>query len=341
MSSGKKEPEKTSFFTPSKEDVSLDTLLRPTTFNEYVGQEKIKRNLQTIIEAAHGRHEVIDHLLLYGQAGLGKTTLATLIAREMHATIRTTTGPAIEKAADLATILSGLEEGDILFIDEIHRLNRMIEEMLYPAMESRSLHVVIGKGPAARMISIDLPPFTLIAATTRIGLLSSPLRSRFGATFRIDYYAPQDMRNIIERSARILGMAMDQEAVAIIAQAARSTPRTANRLLRRVRDVAQVSKVARIDAALAGHALAMFDIDAIGLEEHDRRLLSIIIEKFKGGPVGLSTLAAALGEDKGTIEDVYEPYLMKAGLLMRTSGGRVATDAAYTHLGLKNMSVKK
>ena len=319
----------------SHDDVSLDQLLRPSTFVDYVGQDKIKTNLQTIIGAAQKRKEVIDHILLYGQAGLGKTTLAMLIAKELGAHLRMTSGPSIEKAADLATILSGLEQGDVLFIDEIHRLNKMIEEMLYPAMESRVLHLVIGKGPAARMISIDLPPFTLIAATTRANLLSNPLRSRFGATFRIDYYSQEDIEQIIARSAKMMGLTIQPDAVHIIAQASRYTPRTANRLLRRVRDVMQIEEKETIDVEVAQTALDMFEIDALGLEDHDRRLLRSLVEKFNGGPVGLSTLAAAISEDKGTIEDVYEPYLLKMGLLARTASGRVATPATYKHLGIK------
>lgn len=319
----------------SRDEVSLDQLLRPSTFADYVGQDKIKTNLQTIIGAAKKRKEVIDHILLYGQAGLGKTTLAMLIAKELGSHLRMTSGPSIEKAADLATILSGLEAGDVLFIDEIHRLNKMIEEMLYPAMESRVLHLVIGKGPAARMISLDLPPFTLIAATTRANLLSNPLRSRFGATFRIDYYTQKDIEKIIERSAKLMGLAIEPEAISIIARSSRFTPRIANRLLRRVRDVMQMEEKQIINKEVAQTALDMFEIDSLGLEDHDRRLLHIIIEKFNGGPVGLSTLAAALNDDKGTIEDVYEPYLLKMGLLARTPSGRVVTPETYKHLGIK------
>jgi Holliday junction DNA helicase RuvB len=318
----------------SRDDVSLDQLLRPSTFADYVGQDKIKTNLQTIIGAAQKRKEVIDHILLYGQAGLGKTTLAMLIAKELGSHLRMTSGPSIEKAADLATILSGLEAGDVLFVDEIHRLNKMIEEMLYPAMESRVLHLVIGKGPAARMISLDLPPFTLIAATTRANLLSGPLRSRFGATFRIDYYSQDDISQIINRSANLMGLSIQPEAVALVASSSRFTPRTANRLLRRVRDVMQMEEKEMIDTDVAQMALDMFEIDSLGLEDHDRRLLKILVEKFNGGPVGLSTLAAALSEDKGTIEDVYEPYLLKMGLLARTASGRVATSETYKHLGI-------
>lgn len=324
--------------TELKDDVSLDALLRPASLGEYVGQPAVKRNLETIMRAAKKRGEMIDHILLHGQAGLGKTTLASLIAGEMGCRLRMTAGPAIEKAGDLAALLSGLEEGDILFIDEIHRMNRSIEEMLYPAMESRVLHLVAGKGPAARMIAIDLPPFTLVGATTRVSMLSSPLRSRFGATFKIDYYTQEDIEQIIGRSAGLLGLPLDAEGTRVIAAASRFTPRTANRLLRRVRDVFELSQAAVVDRELALRALEMFEIDHLGLEEQDRRLLRTTIEKFNGGPVGLSSLAAALNEDKGTIEDVYEPYLIKMGFLQRTSQGRVVLDSAYEHLGIEKKS---
>lgn len=325
--------EKSDFAKPIKEDFFADQALRPVCFEEYIGQEKVKRNVELMITAAQRRNEVIDHLLLYGQAGLGKTTLAGIVAKEMHKDIKVTSGPVLEKTGDLAALLSTIEEGDILFIDEAHRINRTIEEMLYPAMESRQLHLVLGKGPAARMVTLDLPPFTLIAATTRISLLSAPLRSRFGALLKLDYYTHEDIEKIVERSANILNIAINAEALNIIASAARFTPRIANRLLKRVRDVAQVESKNEIDAATARKAMRMFEIDELGLEEHDRRLLSIIIEKFEGGPVGLSTLAAALGEDRGTIEDVYEPFLLKLGLLNRTTQGRRVTQSAYKHLG--------
>jgi len=314
-------------------DKVTDIELRPTSFDEYIGQEKIKENLKMMIRAAQKRSEAIDHLLFYGQAGLGKTTLAMIVAKEMGANLKITSGPVLEKTGDLAAILSTLDEGDILFIDEAHRINKTIEEMLYPAMESRKLHLVIGKGPAARMITLDLPPFTLIAATTRVSLLTSPLRSRFGAVFKLDYYTYSDIEKIIERSAKILGISIDREAVSILASASRFTPRIANRLLKRARDLAQVSGQNKIDSKIASQVLLMFEIDHLGLEEHDRKLLSIIIERFNGGPVGLNSLASALGEDKGTIEDVYEPYLVKIGLLLRTHKGRVASPKAYHHLG--------
>jgi Holliday junction DNA helicase RuvB len=313
-------------------DETVDSALRPVNFDDYIGQKRIKENLQMMIGAAKKRNETIDHLLLYGQAGLGKTTLAMIIAREMGADIKITSGPVMEKTGDLAAILSTLEEGDVLFIDEAHRINRTIEEMLYPAMESRKLHLIIGKGPAARMMTLDLPQFTLIAATTRANLLSSPLRSRFGGTFRLDYYANADIEKIVRRSAAIMGVEIEPEAVNIIASASRFTPRIANRLLKRVRDLIQVNGKETVDGKTAREVLSMFEIDGLGLEEHDRKLLRAIIEKFGGGPVGLSSLAASLGEDKGIIEDVYEPYLLKLGLMTRTSQGRLATDMARNHL---------
>jgi Holliday junction DNA helicase RuvB len=310
----------------------VDSALRPLNFGDYIGQDRVKGNLKMMIEAAKKRTEPIDHLLFYGQAGLGKTTLAMIVAKEMGANIKVTSGPVLEKTGDLAAILSTLDEGDILFIDEAHRINRTIEEMLYPAMESRKLHLIIGKGPAARMMTLDLPKFTLIAATTRVNLLTSPLRSRFGGLFKLDYYNPDDIEKIIERSAKILGVSIEPEAITILASASRFTPRIANRLLKRVRDLIEVSELKVVDESAARKVLSMFEIDELGLEEHDRRLLSIIIERFRGGPVGLSSLSAALGEDRGTIEDVYEPYLLKIGLLSRTSQGRVATEGAYNHL---------
>lgn len=312
---------------------AIDLILRPSSWDEYVGQEKLKKNLRVILQAALGRKESCDHLLLFGQAGLGKTTLANLIARELGANLKTTSGPAIEKMGDLAAVLTNLAKGDVLFIDEIHRLNRLIEEVLYPAMESRKLHLIVGKGPGARTVTLDLPPFTLIAATTRPNLISAPLRSRFGAVFKLDYYEESDIAAIVKRSAKMLNLEIDEEALATIAQASRFTPRTANRLLRRVRDYAQVRGKKRIDAAAAKETLAMLEIDELGLEPHDRRILEVLIDKFHGGPVGLGTLAAAFNEDKGTIEDVYEPYLMSIGLLVRTPAGRRATEKAYEHLG--------
>lgn len=318
---------------------AIDIILRPGSWDEYVGQDKVKKNLQVILRAAMQRGESCDHLLFFGQAGLGKTTLANLVARELGANLKTTSGPAIEKMGDLAAVLTNLTKGDVLFIDEIHRLNRLIEEVLYPAMESRKLHLIVGKGPGARTVTLDLPPFTLIAATTRPNLISAPLRSRFGAVFKLDYYEQSDIEQILRRSAALFKLDIADEALKIIAQASRFTPRTANRLLRRVRDYAQVHGRKAIDKPAAQETLELLEIDELGLEPHDRRILEVIIDKFHGGPVGLGTLAAAFNEDKGTIEDVYEPYLMSTGLLVRTSTGRRATEKAYEHLG--RMNVKK
>ncbi|MEK7212736.1 MAG: Holliday junction branch migration DNA helicase RuvB [Patescibacteria group bacterium] len=321
--------------TNEKEDPNIDQALRPTHWEDYVGQEKTKKNLSIIMAAAKKRGETMDHLLLCGQAGLGKTTLAYLIAKEFSGNLRTTSGPALERTGDMAAILTNLESGDILFIDEAHRINRMIEEVLYPAMESRKLHLMVGKGPSARSLSLDLPPFTLIAATTRENLLSNPLRSRFGATFRLDYYSPENIKTILGRSAKILGINVASEAVDILARAARATPRVANRLLKRARDYAEVHGQKGVDEGVAKKTLELLDIDEVGLEPQDRRLLEIIIQKFNGGPVGVGTLAAALNEERGAIEDIYEPYLMSLGFLQRTSAGRVVLAAAYDHLGLR------
>jgi holliday junction DNA helicase RuvB len=318
-----------------KEDLNIDLTLRPTAWDDYVGQEKIKGNLKVILEAAKNRGEVADHLLFSGPAGLGKTTLAYLVARELGGMIKTTSGPAIEKTGDLAAILTNLSPGEILFIDEAHRVNPMIEEVLYPAMESRKLHLVVGKGPSARTLSLDLPPFTLIAATTRENLLSQPLRSRFGATLRLGYYTVDDIKKILGRSAKILEVASTPGAMEILARASRGTPRVANRLLRRSRDFADVHGTKVIDEAAALKTLEMLEVDEAGLEPQDRRLLMTIIEKFHGGPVGINTLSAALSEDKGVIEDIYEPYLMTLGFLQRSSAGRVVLPAAYRHLKIK------
>lgn len=318
-----------------KEDLNIDLTLRPSEWDDYVGQEKIKSNLKTILEAAKNRGEVADHLLFSGPAGLGKTTLAYLVARELGGMIKTTSGPAIEKTGDLAAILTNLSPGEILFIDEAHRVNPMIEEVLYPAMESRKLHLVVGKGPSARTLSLDLPPFTLIAATTRENLLSQPLRSRFGATLRLGYYMVDDIKKILHRSAKILDVASTPGAMEILARASRGTPRVANRLLRRSRDFADVHGTKVIDEAAALKTLEMLEVDEAGLEPQDRRLLMTIIEKFHGGPVGINTLSAALSEDKGVIEDIYEPYLMTLGFLQRSSAGRVVLPAAYKHLKIK------
>ena len=318
----------------NKEDITVDQALRPLRWEEYFGQDKIKKNLRIIIEAAQKRSEAMDHILLCGQAGLGKTTLAYLVGKEMGANVKTTSGPALEKLGDMAAILSNLEAGEILFIDEAHRINRLIEEVLYPAMESRKLHLIVGKGPTARSFSIDLPPFTLIAATTRENLLSQPLRSRFGAIFRLDYYGLEDIKAILKRSAEILGVKMSSEAIEILARASRATPRVVNRLLRRARDYSEVHGQPIVDEKIAKKTLEFLDIDDAGLEPQDKRLLEVIINKFGGGPVGLGTLAAALNEDRGAIEDIYEPYLMTLGFLKRTSSGRLALPAAYEHLGL-------
>jgi len=320
--------------SPNAEDQTIELLLRPSFWEDYVGQEKIKRNLKIIIDAAKKRKESCDHLLFYGQAGLGKTTLAHLVAKELEASIVTTSGPALEKIGDLAAVLTNLEKNQILFIDEAHRLNRMIEEVLYPAMESRKLHLIIGKGPGARTLTLDLPPFTLVAATTRVNLLSGPLRSRFGASFRLDYYEPKDIEAIIKRSAKLLDIKIEPKAIAVLAKAARFTPRVANRLLKRARDYAQVNNLENVNEEVSLKTLEFLEVDNLGLEPHDRRLLEIIIKKFNGGPVGINTLAAALNDDKGTVEDIYEPYLMSLGLLNRTSVGRTATEKAYEHLGI-------
>ena len=315
------------------EDASLDTTLRPRSFDEYIGQEVIKKNLAILIQAAQERGEPIEHLLFYGPAGLGKTTLAHLIARELRAQIKVTSGPAIERVGDLASILTNLSPGDILFIDEAHRLNKLIEEVLYPALESRSLDIVIGKGPGARTIQIELPPFTLIAATTRIALLSSPLRSRFsGGTFRLEFYRMEEVEKILARSAKILGVSALPASLHEIALRSRFTPRVANRLLKRARDYAQVARAKALTPELAKASLDLMEIDPMGLETTDRMILHTIISKFAGGPVGLQTLAAATAEEKETIEDVYEPYLMRLGFLERTPRGRVATQKAYEHL---------
>lgn len=314
------------------DDQAIDTVLRPQTWDEYVGQEKVKRNLRVIVQAAQKRGESCDHLLFFGQAGLGKTTLANLVARELGANLKITSGPSIEKMGDLAAVLTNMAKGDVLFIDEIHRLNKLFEEVLYPAMETRKLHLIVGKGPGARTLTLDLPPFTLIAATTRPNLLSAPLRSRFGATFKLDYYEKPDIEAILKRSAKMLNLEIAEEALVTLAAAARFTPRVANRLLRRARDYAQVHGNGTIDANAAKKTLEMLEIDELGLEPHDRRILEVIIDKFNGGPVGLGTFAAALNEDKGVIEDVYEPYLMSIGLLVRTPSGRRVTEHAYEHV---------
>jgi Holliday junction DNA helicase RuvB len=309
--------------------------LRPRMLDEYIGQSKVVENLRVLVEAARMRGEPLDHLLLYGPPGLGKTTLAHVVANEMGVNIRVTSGPAIERPGDLAAILTNLRQGDILFIDEIHRLGKVVEEVLYPAMEDFSLDIVIGKGPAARSIRLSLPRFTVIGATTRLALVSSPLRSRFGAIQRLDFYDEEALRAIVARSARILGVEADEEGVAEIASRARGTPRVANRLLRRVCDYALVRAEGRVTREVAAQALEMLEVDECGLDDLDRRVLSALVEKFAGGPVGLETLAAAVSEEADTIMDVCEPYLLQRGMLHRTPRGRVATALAYRHLGIQ------
>ncbi|HIU09408.1 MAG TPA: Holliday junction branch migration DNA helicase RuvB [Candidatus Limiplasma pullistercoris] len=309
--------------------------LRPKTLREYIGQEAVKRNLHISIEAALKRHEPLDHLLLYGPPGLGKTTLAGIIAAEMGQNIRITSGPAIEKAGDLASILTNLSDGDVLFIDEIHRLSRSVEEVLYPAMEDYALDIMIGKGPTARSIRLDLPRFTLVGATTRAGLLSAPLRDRFGILFRLEMYSPQELAAIVRRSAGILNVRADDEGILEIARRSRGTPRIANRMLRRVRDFAQIRAGGVITLEVARQGMDLLDVDELGLEKLDRAMLETMIDKFAGGPVGLETLSAMTGEDASTIEDVYEPYLMQLGFLTRTPRGRVVMPVAYEHLGRK------
>ena len=317
----------------SDDDAGVEVTLRPRKLDDYVGQDRIKENLRIAVEAAKQRGDVLDHILFCGPPGLGKTSLAHIMAREMGVSIRSTTGPALERAGDLAAILTNLDEGDILFIDEIHRLSRVIEEILYPAMEDFNLDLVVGQGPSARTLKLDLKRFTLIGATTRAGLLTSPLRDRFGATFRLDFYQAGHLEKIIRRSAAILAVRIDAAGTHEIARRSRGTPRTANRLLRRVRDFAQVRAGGVITRAVADDALRLLEVDEAGFDKMDRLLLRTIVEKFGGGPVGLDTLAAAVAEEKGTIEDVYEPYLIQEGYLNRTARGRVATELAYAHLG--------
>ncbi len=309
--------------------------LRPKSLREYIGQEGVKQNLRISIEAALKRHEPLDHLLLYGPPGLGKTTLAGIIAAEMGQNIRIPSGPAIEKAGDLACFLTYLADGDVLFIDEIHRLSRSVEEVLYPAMEDYALDIMIGKGPTARSIRLDLPRFTLVGATTRAGLLSAPLRDRFGMLFRLEMYTPEELSAIVKRSAGILNVRAEEDGILEIARRSRGTPRIANRMLRRVRDYAQIRAGGVITRDVARQSMDMLDVDELGLDKLDRTMLSTMMDKFGGGPVGLETLSAMTGEDASTIEDVYEPYLMQLGFLMRTPRGRVATPAAYAHMGRK------
>jgi Holliday junction DNA helicase RuvB len=314
-----------------EDDVNYDVNLRPRGFDEYVGQEQVKENLKVAIAAARGRNDVLDHILFHGPPGLGKTSLAYIISREMGVNIKATSGPVVERPGDLAALLTNLEEGDILFIDEIHRLNHVVEEVLYPAMEDYQIDILIGQGPAARSMKLPLKPFTLIGATTRSGLLTSPLRDRFGQIFRLDFYSTEALAQILKRSASILGVAAEDDGTAEIARRSRGTPRIANRLLRRVRDFAQVKADGKITKSVTQEALQMLEVDPIGLDKMDTMLLVTLIDKFSGGPVGIETLAAAIGEEKDTIEDVYEPFLIQAGFLKRTPRGRVATELAYEH----------
>ncbi len=323
------------------EDFESDFSLRPRRLEEYIGQEKVKETISIFIQAARERGEVLDHVLLFGPPGLGKTTLANIIACEMGVSIRTTSGPAIERPGDLAAILTNLARGDVLFIDEVHRLSRTVEEVLYPAMEDYALDIVIGKGPGARSLRLELPRFTLVGATTRAGLLTSPLRDRFGVISRLEYYRPEELVRVITRTAGILGVEINREGAFEIAGRSRGTPRVANRLLKRVRDYAQVRAGGVITQEVAEEALLFFEVDPLGLDNSDRNLLLTIINKFEGGPVGLDTLAAATSEESETLEDVYEPYLIQLGMLARTPRGRVATPFAYKHLGLASKPAPK
>ena len=324
-----------------EEDVKIENHLRPQLLKDYIGQEKTKETLKIYIEAAKARNEALDHVLFYGPPGLGKTTLAGIIANEMNVNIKITSGPAIEKPGEMAAILNNLQEGDILFVDEIHRLNRQVEEVLYPAMEDYAIDIMIGKGASARSIRLDLPQFTLVGATTRAGMLTAPLRDRFGVVNRLEFYTVEELKIIILRSAKVLEVGIDDKGAYALARRSRGTPRIANRLLKRVRDFAQIKYEGYISEEVANYALDLLDVDKEGLDQTDRNLLITMIERFQGGPVGLETLAATVGEDSGTIEDVYEPYLLKNGFIQRTPRGRIVTDSAYCHLGISRENDEK
>ena len=324
-----------------EEDVKIESHLRPQLLDDYIGQEKAKEILKVYITAARERGEALEHVLFYGPPGLGKTTLAGIIANEMHVNIKITSGPAIEKPGEMAAILNNLQEGDVLFVDEIHRLNRQVEEVLYPAMEDYAIDIMIGKGASARSIRLDLPKFTLVGATTRVGMLTAPLRDRFGVIHRLEFYTVEELKRIIARSAKVLDVGIDDAGATALARRSRGTPRLANRLLKRVRDFAQVKYDGYITEDVANYALDLLDVDKCGLDQTDRNLLMTIIERFDGGPVGLDTLAASLSEDSGTIEDVYEPYLLKNGFIQRTPRGRIVTDLAYAHLGILKQNHEK
>lgn len=323
----------------TEEDKRIEGTLRPKLLKDYIGQEKIKSTLKVFIDAAKNRGEALDHVLFYGPPGLGKTTLCGIIANEMGVNMKVTSGPAIEKPGEMAAILNNLQEGDVLFVDEIHRLNRQVEEVLYPAMEDFAIDIMLGKDSSARSIRLELPKFTLVGATTRAGLLTAPLRDRFGVVQRLDFYSPDELKIIVKRSAGVLGVEIDEDGAWEIARRSRGTPRLANRLLKRVRDFAQVKYDGVITREVADFALDILDVDKLGLDNNDRNLLNTLIQKFSGGPVGLDTLAAAIGEDAGTLEDVYEPYLLMNGLINRTPRGRMATESAYHHLGLGDKKI--